>query len=209
MGLIRAAIAVVITFLVVLFIFARYGGTDYLEPVADKFSDLFKQKIVYKGNVSFTLTVDNYGELFFEADNTDVSFKSTDMTLKTRGGSIGGSRSVSIEKYSGTLSVSKNKLEMNGTFEKIVLPELNVVFNSDDVEVFATFENLIINNLKAEKLSFENVSGNLKVRNLDIDIKSQGVNLTGVRGNFQFSGEMTIDGDANSLAIPEADVFIE
>ncbi len=202
---IAATVFITLAILVVfLFTSPQVGG--FFQSVKDRTADFLSPAENIERNISFSLSLNEYGDINATAKNVNMFLKADKFSASIKDGTLEAKGNVNILGYIGFVSARKNGIVLDGNFKKIELDDAALSFVQGPIKSSVVFERLAIDNLTLKELSSAS-GGLLNVSGTETKFAGK-ITVKSPQGSFSFDDGLFINGRAAKISIPEAKISI-
>ena len=185
---------------------------NLLQGAKDRLSSMFGSsnpisEIFENRPVEFELQVDKYGVISTSSGPLDIAVTAPNFQFTFENGVVRSSDTVIFRGYQGMLVVNGTKLSLDGSVEAIESEKLSVNMKGS-LKTESIFNRLVVEGMKLSEFSVEDATASLMVADTMTKVIGKSVNVKSPAGRFTFDGGLTIEGNANSISIPEANIQI-
>ncbi|MDI6721657.1 MAG: hypothetical protein QMD85_04660 [Candidatus Aenigmarchaeota archaeon] len=184
------------------------GAFLLTNPTVGNFAGKIGGSVEEIKNVPFTLQTNHYDEFGFDKQkklNIVISGKTSgnigDVSFSTE-------KEVSIKGFSGKGSVARNAITLNGSIDRIELPDISMSFRQKKYDSYSEFSSVYIENLELSGLELANATGILNQSGVEIKFSNMAIAIEGVEGKFSLGKGLEIDGFAKKVFLPKTGVRI-
>ena len=209
----KAAATVPILLIIILFA-ASYSPTlgNLLQGAQDRITDMFGSSpigdiFVEDRPVNFVLELEDYGFITTNTGPLDIEITSPNFLIWFDDGIIESNGTVLLKSYHGLVSVNGTQLRLDGSVEALESQKLSLNMKGS-VKTTSTFTRLVIENMKLSEFSVDDATASLTVGDTTTKVIGKSVQVKAPEGKFTFSDGLKIEGAANSISIPDANINI-
>lgn len=209
---------VIITLFIVVAVMAVFPVTREIFPIKNlpglniDLGSLFPEKnqSMEKGDMSFVISAERYdGAITGIMKNASISLNARNANLTLVDGSLTGRKIIDVSGYSGSFSIDKRLVSLDGSAESIKLNDLGIEFTNTPLK--GTMDYIIINtgNFSTQRIILDNVTGSVSANNLTIGVDGKKVVVTAAYAKLSASSTLVIAGVAGTVSIPENSIEIK
>jgi hypothetical protein len=152
-------------------------------------------------NVPFSLNMTNYQEMSFSVKSpANITIEPKEFTATVTNANIGNVSKIIITNFKGSVSISDNKILLDGDFEKLAADSTSFVSNK--IKGTGVFYKAVLDSVGLKSLNLVSSNGILTINDTEIRFVNKNVDINSPFGTFYFEKGLFVGGYANSISVP-------
>lgn len=175
---------------------------DFYQAAKERIFGVLEEKVTR--NVTFTVSADSYTNLSFSG-NMNFIITPVDFSADVKDGKIYTNKTIQIIGFTGSGSIDRDLLTLDGEFKKIEQEGTSISFAQGPIKASSTYSRIAAENLTLKHLTIP--GGKLTLGGTEISFSSA-AEIYYPQGDFEFDSGLKASGAASKIILPESGINI-